>query len=452
MKAMLSAINNISISFEIQQYKCNKVEISEETNEIKFELISQAETEGLICKECGHQVHVYGISETYLKDMPLSAGSKTTIRVLSHRYRCPKCGETYTESSYLRYPGTRVTWRLADFIEQLLRAGLTTKSVSIITGVHWDTVRKIHKDFMDNDLKLRDKEIREQNYKPKYLAVDEFSIHKGHTYATCVMDLEVGEIIWVGKGRSMADFQKFFLETDMKYLSEVEAVAMDMNASYNRLVEEYLPRACIVYDRYHMQAQFGKDVLGAVRLSEARAHKEQAMTLAQAADESLSKSDKKEIKLAARAQRKEYSQLKSARWTLLRNSDNLTDHQAETLKEILDNHSGLALCYAMKEEMCELFSITDEDVARERWTAWFEAAKASGIEPLAKFARIKEKRIEGLIAHAVHPISTGKLEGLNNKIKVAKRIGYGYRDDEYFFTLIRFMTLPPLHYSSHKFP
>uniref|UniRef100_UPI003FEE7BCE transposase n=1 Tax=Candidatus Ventrimonas sp. TaxID=3048889 RepID=UPI003FEE7BCE len=46
------------------------------------------------------------------------------------------------------------------------------------------------------------------------------------------------------------------------------------HASYNNLVEKYLPNAAIVYDRYHMQAQYGKDVLGVVRLTEARKHKE----------------------------------------------------------------------------------------------------------------------------------------------------------------------------------
>ena len=44
--------------------------------------------------------------------------------------------------------------------------------------------------------------------------------------------------------------------------------------------------------------------------------------------------------------------------------------------------------------------------------------------------------------HAIFQISTGKLEGFNNKIKVAKRIAYGYRDDAFFFTLIRYLSLP----------
>lgn len=75
-------------------------------------------------------------------------------------------------------------------------------------------------------------------------------------------------------------------------------------------------------------------------------------------------------------------------------------------------------------------------LAREGWLSWFEAAKESNIEPLIKFATLKEKRLEGLISHATHQISTGKLEGLNNKIKVAIRIGYGYRNDDYFFLLL----------------
>lgn len=112
--------------------------------------------------------------------------------------------------------------------------------------------------------------LREEGNKPRILAVDEFAIHKGHSYATCVMDLEQGDILWVGKGRAMKDFEKFFEDVPSDSLSAVIAVAMDMNASYNKLVTKHLPKARIVYDRFHMQSQFGRDVLGAVRLDEAR--------------------------------------------------------------------------------------------------------------------------------------------------------------------------------------
>lgn len=66
------------------------------------------------------------------------------------------------------------------------------------------------------------------------------------------------------------------------------------------------------------------------------------------------------------------------------------------------------------------------------WTKWFQAAKESEIPALVRFAVQKEKRLPSLAAHAIYSVSTGKLEGFNNKIKVAKRIGYGYRDDDFF--------------------
>ena len=69
-----------------------------------------------------------------------------------------------------------------------------------------------------------------------------------------------------------------------------------------------------------------------------------------------------------------------------------------------------------------------------------QAAEESGIPQLQKFAKLKVRRLKGLVAHATHPISTGKLEGTNNKIKVAKRIAFGYRDEGYFFTLIRYQS------------
>jgi transposase len=111
----------------------------------------------------------------------------------------------------------------------------------------------------------------------------------------------------------------------------------------------------------------------------------------------------------------------------------------------------LAICYAMKQEMTRLFTLTDYEEALAGWAKWIQAGLESGIPALVKFARQKQKRIQGLAAHALHPINTGKLEGFNNKIKVLKRIGYGYRNMDYFFTLIRFHSLSK-NYSSPKFP
>ena len=104
----------------------------------------------------------------------------------------------------------------------------------------------------------------------------------------------------------------------------------------------------------------------------------------------------------------------------------------------------------VKDEIRKYSKLKDHVAAKAGWERWFEAAKASGIESLVKFAKLKEKRLEGLVVHARYNISTGKLEGFNNRIKVAKRIGYGYRDDDYFFTLTRYMSVPDVRAHSPR--
>lgn len=442
---------NISIHLSCQQYECNSFEVLETESLLRFK--STQKTEEVICPFClKSHVHIHDTYTITLKDVPLWIGVKQTVEVELHRYLCLECGKTFSEEVCFKYPGTRITVRAARWVQELLRWHLPISAVHEITGIHWETIRDIHKSIMEEALDWRKKELQDTDYKPVYLAVDEFAIHKGHSYATCVMDLVEGDVIWVGKGRSKDCFEKFFEEIDLKQLSEVKAIAMDMNASYNMLVEQYLPNVEIVYDRYHMQAQFGKDVLGVVRLAEARQHKKRATEIEAEISEEADIYQRRILRFQAKQQRNLYSQLKKSRWTLLTNSSNLTPGSAENLNAILEDHSDLALCYAMKEEMCELFELSDPDEARKRWTQWFEGAKASGIPALEKFAELKEKRIEGLVAHAKHNITTGKLEGFNNKIKVAKRIGYGYRDDSYFFTLIRYMAIPAIRGQSHRNP
>ena len=96
----------------------------------------------------------------------------------------------------------------------------------------------------------------------------------------------------------------------------------------------------------------------------------------------------------------------------------------------------------MKQELSDLYSVSDLQEAEMRWNAWFDAAEASGIPALERFSRNKRIRLPGLIAHSMYPISTSKVEGTNNKVKVLKRVAYGFKDDDYFFSLIRYPTIP----------
>lgn len=438
--------------FNCQQFILKSIDINEEERRALLTYSSQEKISEVRCPNCGGLVYAQSQDTYDLKDMPVFYGIAQTVRAEIHRYQCRDCGKVFTEDlGMLRHPGTRITERAAAWLRGLLQFHIPISAISSFTGIRWNTVCKIHKEYMEEQLQQRKNELRERKYKPKYLAIDEFSIHKGHTYATCVMDLEEGDVLWVGMGRSKDDFRKFFEEYDLSLLSEVKAVAMDMNASYHILVEEYMPHVRIVYDRYHMQAQFGKEVLGSVRLEEAKEHQKKSHEYRDALLRETDSRKRKELKAVAKEELHTYSVIKSSRWKLLMSGKKLKGSKADSLKQILSDHSKLALCYAMKEEMCELFELNDPDIAEQKWTAWFYAAKASQIPQLVKFADLKEKRLDGLISHAAYPISTGKLEGFNNKIKVAKRIGYGFRNDDYFFTLIKYLSLPSVRKRFHNF-
>ena len=109
----------------------------------------------------------------------------------------------------------------------------------------------------------------------------------------------------------------------------------------------------------------------------------------------------------------------------------------------------MGICYAMKGEMNKLYAITDYQKAVERWKRWFKAAKASVIPALVRFAKLKEKRIDGLANHAKCPINTSRFGKGTTWIKVAKRNAYGYKNDRYFFTLIRYLS-PTYNLASPK--
>ncbi len=357
---MLLDINNTQINITCQQYNCSEFEFNEENASVVFKYKSMQKCEDIFCTYCGsRELEIHDNNTTYLKDCPIWVDAVQTVAVNYHRYKCRCCNRVFSEDIGFKEPETRLTTRAAQWIKALLSLGLSISAVSELTKIHWNTIRKIHSKVMEDALDTRMKYLKEQGYKPTYLAVDEFAIHKGHSYATCVMDLQTGDVLWVGKGRSTEDFRKFFLEYDMDYLSEVKAFAMDMNASYNKLVEEYMPEVEIVYDRYHMQAQFGKEVLGVVRLDEARKHKEAAQDIKEIRGEETDPNIRRKLKAKYKEEQKAYSTLKNSRWSILTNSKNLSDNKRTALSTILEEHNDLAVCYAMKEEMCRLFELRD---------------------------------------------------------------------------------------------
>ncbi len=130
--------------------------------------------------------------------------------------------------------------------------------------------------------------------------------------------------------------------------------------------------------------------------------------------------------------------IKSARWLLLRNRENLkTAEQAVRLDELLAANQSLMTVYVLKEGLKRLWRYRHVGHAKRLWEGWYRRAMDSGIAPLMQFARRLKSYLPGILAHCRYPLHTSVLEGINNRIKVIKRMAYGFRDTDYFFLKIR---------------
>lgn len=126
--------------------------------------------------------------------------------------------------------------------------------------------------------------------------------------------------------------------------------------------------------------------------------------------------------------------LKGSRWILLKNPENLSaKHNEEArLKEALELNAPLATAYYMKEDLRQFWEQPDRKTAEKVIADWVERANKSGIGPLIKMGNTVSAHKFGILNWYDHPLSSGRLEGINNKIKVLKRMAYGYRDMEFF--------------------
>ena len=354
------------------------------------------------CSCCHESVDaLHDCEQRWVRDLPL-LGKVVWLLVWRCRVACPRCGPKLEELSWLA-SYSRVTARLALEVARLCR-WLPVAHVAEYMDLHRHTVKAIDKAHLHQTLGPPDLSNVE------VIALDEFSIHKGHRYATVIIDPRCKRVLWICVGRSRAEIRPFFEALKETGRQKLRAAVMDMNGAYEVEVRAQCPNARIVYDLFHIAANYSRRVIDEVRQDEV----------------ARLKRDKEGRRI-----------IKGARWLLLRNRENLRETQAVQLQELLAANQALAIVYILKEDLKQLWQHDCYPTALRFWTQWHRRAITSGVEPLRKFAHFMEGKLDGILSHCQFPFHTSLLEGINNKIKVIKRMAYGYRDHEYFFLKIR---------------
>ena len=395
-----------------------------------------------ICS-CGQRMHINSHPDIYLRHLCIG-GSLSCLLFPHNQLRCPGCGATKSQHISFKAAGHLITDALYEYTSGLLASGTyTNKQVAEITGLGKNTVKAIDKKRLqelyttDNGRKLIKPERQ-----AKYLGIDEFKLHNGRRYATHIIDLETGHVLWIQNGKKKQVVYDFNDHVGMEWMSGVEAVACDMNSDFQEAFEEKCEWIQPVFDYFHIVKNFNDKVVSEVRKDEQRRLYEEGNIE------------------AARALKKTRYILMSNRSTLQKKDDDAASgriiHKGSPLfkTEDIKRKSGYEAKYdtllqenkllftldLVKEKLSAAYTLADEARMASAISDIMDICQATGNKHLLWFEKMLDTHFSGIIAHATYKISSGKIEGINQKIKTLRRHGYGYPDDEYFFLKIKDMS------------
>jgi transposase len=349
------------------------------------------------CSACGaRDVDPHGRVRRWFQCVPIGR-KPVTLEFAVPRVECRSCGLRRQVKLGFADPRVSYTRSFARYALDLLRC-MTIQDVADHLQVSWDLIKEIQREHL-----LRHYE-RPKLKGVREIAIDEISIGKGHRYLTVVLDLQSGAVLFVGDGKGADALLPFWRRLRASH-AKIRAVAIDMSLAYINAVTTHLKKAVIVFDRFHIIKLYNE------KLSDLRR---------QVYHELVDRMHK--------------DVLKGTRWLLLKNPENLDPKrkEKERLDEALKLNSPLFVAYYMKEQLRQLWEQPNKRTARALLNDWIALAQASGIRILIKFAKTLALHREGILNYHSYPISTGPLEGTNNKIKTMQRQAYGFRDHQFF--------------------
>ena len=362
---------------------------------IRFKIIQDRHS--LRCPKCNaKELILHGSVNRDFRSLPI--GSKPVfITCPIARIECLSCDiirQVKTSFADQRRTYTNAFKRYALELSKYM----TISDVAKHLKVGWDLIKDIQKRYLKNRFS------HPKLNKLKLLAIDEISIGRNHRYLTVVLDLKSGAVVFVGDGKG-ADALKPFWRRLNRFKSNIRAVAIDMSPAYISAIQENLPDAAIVFDHFHIIKMFN-DKLSDLRRTLQREAKD------------------KDIQTV----------LKGTRWLLLKNPDNLKEltNEQQRLEAALKLNKPLATAYYLKEDLRQLWAQINKTTAKAFLLDWIKRARISKIKQLKDMADSLETHQKGVLSYYNYRISTGPLEGTNNKIKTLQRQAYGYRDMDFF--------------------
>jgi len=306
------------------------------------------------------------------------------------RVMCHRCGGVRVEQVPWAEHGSRFTKDFEELVAYL--AQVTDKTqVTKLMGISWVTVGGIVERVVERH---RDSDRLAGLTR---IGVDEFSYRKRHRYLTTVVDHEKRRVVWASQGRSAATLRAFFDELGPERCARIECATIDMAGGFIKAIEECIPDALLVFDRFHVQ-RLASDALDEVR---------------------------REVLRVTRGTTRGKDVFRS-RFALLKNPWNLKRAEKQKLAALQETNAPLYRAYLLKEALAQALDYKQPWRAAKALDEWLSWASRSKLKPFVKAARTVRKYKQGILAYIQDRLTNGLVEGINNHLRMIARRAYGF--------------------------
>ena len=389
------------------------------------------------CPECERRMHINGTVTGEIKHVPFGS-IPVSIGFQKYLYRCPDCGKCISEPVQFQAEGHRITKQLQQMVEDYLAYGFNLTDTSQITGVGRNIVKDIDKARLTRKYVTADGKLQKPESYSEVLGIDEIMIHAGHQYATIIIDMETGHVLWVRQTRKKQVVYDFMEHVGAEWMSHVKAVASDMNSDFQEAFREKYPHIRIVYDHFHIVKNLNEKVISEIRKDEFKRLVKEGKV-----DEAKELKGSKYI-LTSSVDTLAEKDRRAAEGHVIRPANDLFNLQEVVQKggkmdryhELLNQNELFFACDVIKEKLKKAYECKLSMHMGRVINSLIRFCFDSGNKHIIWFGSLLKNHYDGIISYASFHITSGKMEGTNRKIDTIRRDGYGYPDDEYFFLKI----------------
>jgi len=296
---------------------------------------------------------------------------------------------------------------------------LSWAEVGEVFRTSWDTVFESVKWLVDHGLKHRVLERIES------IGIDELQVFNGQDYMTLVyqIDRHCKRLLWCGKDRTSKTLLRFFRFLSKERTKQLKYICTDMWRPYLKVIKKKAPWALNILDRFHIMKKF---------------------------NEAIDTIRREEYRLDYQSQK----YLKKSRWVLLKREENLTEKQFLKLKDLLNRELKSVKAYLLKKDFLRFWNYKYKKSAEKFLKKWCTRTNRTKLKPMKKVSKMLTEK-SGLILNwfDTNPrLSSGIVEGFNNKAKLTIKKAYGFKSEEYLqYALYHTLGKLPLPEFTHRF-